>query len=175
MSTDFPSPTEAPDQAPPNLGIVSEEVPNPWFTGAEPPPETPQDEQKRRPRLGENRASRGGPRQLTKKDLNDLLGLYMGVGATVRIFKPKAGEVIATQAESCVEAWEALAKQNDSVRRALLALLEGGAWSLVISAHLPIILSMVPERVMESMPLLFGEPEQTDEEDYPYGRAGATE
>jgi hypothetical protein len=37
-----------------------------------------------------------------------------------------------------------LSKENDGVRRALLFLIEGGAWGAVIVAHAPIALAMLP-------------------------------
>jgi hypothetical protein len=46
-------------------------------------------------------------------------------------------------------AWFDLAENNDSVRRWVLAFIEGGAWGKVIGAHTPIFMAVIPESVLE--------------------------
>lgn len=168
MSTDFPDVSPAPP-------IHTPQQPNEWFTepssGADVPNHhasaeapavdtAPPDEGFK---LGENR-KRGGPRQLTKKDLDQLRELYGGISIGLMPFNEEAAVQCADKADKCVDAWEALAKQNDNVRRALLAILEGGAWGVVISAHMPIMMAFVPRHVKERMPMLFGITPDDDED-----------
>lgn len=138
---------------------ASDEVPN-HQAGWEGPPESEllTDRQKTEPtvRLGENRKRGSGVRQLTKADLKQLRSYYDSMAMMAMMVRPKAAEAISECADDCVERWEELAKQNDKVRKTILATLEGGAWSAVITAHLPIILACVPEKAFDRLPGLFG-------------------
>lgn len=107
-------------------------------------------------KLGENRKRGSGVRQLTKADLKQLRSYYDSMAMMAMMVRPKAAQAISECADDCVERWEELAKQNDKMRKTILATLEGGAWSAVITAHLPIILACVPEKAYERLPGLFG-------------------
>lgn len=99
-------------------------------------------------KLGQNRASRSAVRALTNSDRDALIQFYVGVGMTAKMFNSRAADAIVEQAESCANAWMELAKKNDAVRKALLAMMEGGAWGGVIFAHLPIVMAFLPEGAM---------------------------
>ena len=142
---------------------VTEPVPDFMATAGEP---TPEDKPKKtaRPRLGEGRQRGSGVRQLNKADLEQLRAMYATAGIAVMPFNAGAAIALTSGADECVDAWEELAKQNDSVRRALLAMLEGGAWSRVFMAHVPILLSFLPGHVRNMLPLDQPEEQTTDEQ-----------
>lgn len=146
--------TPVPDSEVP--GYNPGDIPNHQATAPPPADMEPEPEAPKRVKLGTNTKGRGGPRQLTKKDIEALHGLYGSLALTMSLVHKDGAQQIAESSESCVEAWVELAKQNDSVRRAILAAIEGSAWSAVISAHLPIMLAFVPKNTLERMPLLFG-------------------
>lgn len=114
--------------------------------------------------LGTNRKRASGVRQLTKKDLDQLRGYYAAAGVLAMPFNQRAAEALTESADRCVDAWDELAKQNDRVRKALLAILEGGAWGLVLSAHVPIIWAFIPDKALERLPLMFGKNGETEDE-----------
>jgi hypothetical protein len=95
--------------------------------------------------LGTNKRRGSGVRALTAKDRDKIVGLYVTVGFGVMMFRPPTAQVIATQAEPCADAWMELARENDGVRRALLFMIEGGAWGAVVVAHMPIVFAVLPE------------------------------
>lgn len=120
---------------------------------AVPPDDKPPSEGKKKAQefigtLGKNKKARGGPRRLTVKDRDKIVSLYASIAMPVMMFKPATGQAIAENTESCADAWMQLAEENDSVRRTLLMLIEGGAWGAVIAAHLPILLTLAPENFM---------------------------
>lgn len=144
---------------------VAEAVPDFMATAGE---ETPEDKDKPRKaagraKLGQGRQRGSGVRQLNKADLDQLRAMYATAGIALMPFNAGAAISLTENADECVDAWDELAKQNDSVRRALLAMIEGGAWSRVFMAHVPIILSFIPGHIRNMLPL--EEPqEQTTEE-----------
>ena len=60
-----------------------------------------------------------------------------------QIARTPCGEVVATQAHQCAEAWDELAQRNPAVRRMLRQLLTTSAASAVVYAHLPIFLTVM--------------------------------
>lgn len=77
-------------------------------------------------------------------------GLYRKVGRFVRVMDPDVGNAIiqATKAydEDDVtvgQAWEEIARTNPRIRRFLMKLAEGGAWSQLFWAHAPIFLAVL--------------------------------
>ena len=98
-------------------------------------------------KLGANRKRGSGVRALVTADRDKIVGLYVTCGFAVMMVKPEAAKAIAESAERCADAWVELAKENDAVRRAVLFIIEGGAWGAVIVAHMPIALALVPENV----------------------------
>lgn len=110
---------------------------------------TPPEEPKRRKGLGlgANRKRASGVRQLTKSDHEKIEGLYITLGFAVMLVNQPAAQTIAEQATPCADAWTNLARENDGVRRALLFVIEGGAWGAVLVAHMPIVFALLPEEI----------------------------
>lgn len=161
---EFPAPEPAPDLPQMHSTVATDEVPN-YQAGDDfrPFEEQPPAEPKRTVRLGENRKRASGVRQLTQADLKQLRAYYDSMAMMTMMVRPAAAKAISECADECVQRWEDLAKQNDKVRKTILATLEGGAWSAVFAAHLPIILACVPEKAYERLPGLFGMNPQDDE------------
>lgn len=82
-----------------------------------------------------------------------LTDLYVTVGLTLAPFDPVCSTAVLTNAEECARRLEALARENESVRRIILAMVQTSAWGGVIAAHLPIIAMVMthhgPEAVRE--------------------------
>lgn len=102
--------------------------------------------------LGANKKTRSGVRALVEKDKDKIVTLYVTVGMALMPFKPKTAQAFAQVADEAADAWYNLARENDSVRRTILMLIEGGAWGALFAAHIPIILTMLPENAMASLP-----------------------
>lgn len=68
----------------------------------------------------------------------ELSALYTMIGTGIFPLDQQVGGIIIQQSESCASALSDLAAQNPRVRRALENLLTAGAYTAVISAHLPI-------------------------------------
>lgn len=145
-------------EAPPDYG--------PDFTktdksAAAEPKLAPKQNQKNPPKpafkLGQNKKMRSPVRKLTreapsKEELSDLEKLtirYERLGKMAFPFHPKFGMAVQAQAQDCALSWFELAENNDSVRRWVLAALEGGAWGGVIAAHTPLFLAVLPEKTLE--------------------------
>lgn len=116
-------------------------------------------------KLGTNKKPRGGPRQLTGDDINRIEEYYDGIAWAMMMYKPAVAEAIRdevrigseedgqqiTRARYCAEAWGDLAKENDSVRRAILMLVETGVWSKVFMANLPILVAALPDDALSRL------------------------
>lgn len=108
-------------------------------------------------KLGQNQKLRSPVRKLSRvpakdgelSDLERLEGWYVALGSAAQMFHPKLSDALKMQAEEAALAWFALAEKNDTVRRYILAMIEGGAWGKVIAAHSPIFLAVLPEKVLE--------------------------
>lgn len=117
--------------------------------------------QKAMGKLGNNKKARGGPRALKEDDIQKIEDYYYLLGVTMMPFKPAVTNAInepvgdtsesgdssvgSNRAHMCALAWYELANQNDSVRRVLLMFIEGGAWSAVFMANLPILMAALPD------------------------------
>lgn len=164
MSDVFPTPEPATGALLTEPTPPWEDVPQPDLAADEPTEAAEPRKPTVAEKLGTNTRRASGIRQLNKKDLDQLRSLYGVMAVGLMPIRPTTATAIAENTDSCVEAWEDLAKQNDSVRRALLALLEGGAWGVLLGAHLPIMWTLIPERALERLPLMFGkQPEETSE------------
>jgi hypothetical protein len=95
--------------------------------------------------LGQNKTRASGVRQLTKDDRDKIEELYIMGAAGLMPFRMKTAQAVASQADSCADAWFELSKKNDSVRRAVLWFVETGVWGGLLAAHAPIAMSLVPE------------------------------
>lgn len=165
----FPTP-EPVAEMPPPAAPVSEtpQVPVPDHTVAQ-GDSKPRRERVRIP-LGENKKpkrSRGRPRDLTEDDLAKLRGYYEMAGIATMPFNAAAATSLIDYSETCVESWKSLAEENDNVRRAILGVLEGGAWGAVFAAHVPIMLSFMPGHVRSMLPGLMPQPQSESSEDDP--------
>jgi hypothetical protein len=113
------------------------------------PPEQPKSRATRRggskPKAAEDAPPfRAGP---IAKGMNKL---YAKTGKIVRVFDAEIGQAFidATRKESdddvtVGEAWEELARVNPRVRKFLMKLISGGAWSQLVMAHMPILLAVI--------------------------------
>jgi hypothetical protein len=159
----------APEPAVPSLGDITESTQDfmgpdhtqepgslPPLNGVKPP----QSAQKNPPRaagkadktlrdtlknLGQNKTRASGVRQLTKDDRDKIEELYIMGAAGLMPFRMKTAQAVASQAESCADAWFELSKKNDGVRRAVLWFVETGVWGGLMAAHAPIAMSLMPE------------------------------
>lgn len=153
-------PIAAPVAAPP--AMPAEQVPDFLASVGEEAPRT--SEARKPPRgLGTNKKRASGVRQLNKQDLDQLQSYYTAIGIMLMPINAGAATAVVQNSDECVAAWEDLAKQNDNVRRALLGIIEGGAWSKVIMAHMPIALAFVPGHVRNMIPFFDQEPQDTTE------------
>lgn len=98
-------------------------------------------------KLGQNRQARSGVRPLLKADREAIEQLYIYSAMAVMQFRPLTAQAMAENSGRCADAWVELASKNDNVRRAILALIEGGAWSGIFLAHTPILLTMIPDNI----------------------------
>lgn len=88
--------------------------------------------------------------------------LYLRAGKLVRAMDYDIGTAIiaSTKAETeddvtVGEAWEEVAKNNPRIRRVLLKLISGGAWSQLVMAHAPILLAvLLKERIAKRLPMM---------------------
>lgn len=128
-------------------------------------------------KLGTNKKVRSPVRKLTRdrpkenelSDLERLENWYLRIGRAARPFHPKFATAMEEQANDCANCWFDLAENNDNVRRWILAMIEGGDWGKVLSAHTPILLAVLPERTLNRLLLkgagLFFRAGQEDEEE----------
>jgi hypothetical protein len=122
--------------------------------GNVPPPVTPSPAKKATPpRLGNNRPS-ARARKLTDEDRDKIAMYYQHLAIPLSLFAPDVGKVLSRGADDCADAWMKLAEENDSVRRAILALMEGSAWAGILTAHLPIVVAALPQRIVDNNPIL---------------------
>jgi hypothetical protein len=88
-------------------------------------------------------------------------GLYRRAGRLIRIWDMEIGSAViaCTRAEdeddtTVGEAWENLAKTNPRIRAFLMRLMQGGAWTGVFMAHLPIFMAIaMKDGIRERLPL----------------------
>jgi hypothetical protein len=102
-------------------------------------------------KLGTNKKARSPVRKLSASDREKIVSLYTFGAMGLMTVRPKAATAMANSAENCADAWVELADQNDNVRRALLAIIEGGVWGKIFAAHMPILLALLPENSLPPM------------------------
>jgi len=76
-----------------------------------------------------------------------LTQMYGGLGLAIMPFDPVCANSIMVSAPKCAESLDALAQQNDAVRRTLFALTRTTAIGMVFVAHMPILLAVVIHHV----------------------------
>lgn len=101
--------------------------------------------------LGQNKKARSGVRKLDEKDREKIASLYVFAAMPLQAFKPKVAAAMAQSADKCADAWMELAQENDTVRRTILMLIEGGVWGKVFIAHTPILIAALPDNIMPPM------------------------
>lgn len=72
-----------------------------------------------------------------------LTGLYEMVGGFIILADPDCGTAVINSAEDCAKSLDDLAKTNPKVRKVLMRMVESGAVTKVIIAHLPILLAVM--------------------------------
>jgi hypothetical protein len=81
--------------------------------------------------------------------------LYRRAGKIIREIDRDIGIAVMECAEDCGEAWDELARTNPRVRKFLLKLITGGAWSAVFMAHAPILLAIImKEGIRKRIPFM---------------------
>lgn len=137
----------------PEPSILNDFGPDPSQVNSEPESPLKRKPEPRKPpfNLGANKKPRSGVRALTEKDKEKIAGLYVAAAMGTMPFKPEVAQALATAADDCADAWYDLAKENDSVRRILLLIIEGGAWGKVFAAHVPILLALLPKDAFQGL------------------------
>jgi hypothetical protein len=113
-------------------------------------------------KLGQNRKRNSGVRQLAEGDRDKIADYYTMAGMAAMMFRPRTANALLENAESCADSLMKLAKENDRVRRILVAAVEGGAWGAVAAAHGPILLSLMPEDMPERIHEMFARRQKVD-------------
>jgi hypothetical protein len=72
-----------------------------------------------------------------------LTELYTSVGLMLAPIDPVCSVAFIENAESCAKALETLARENETVRRVILAMTQTSAWGGVLIAHLPLLLMVM--------------------------------
>lgn len=138
---------------PPDLHVRTEKTdfgPDPSLTNELPKAEKPAG----KPALGNlglNAKPRSGIRKLTADDCDYIANAYVMLANMARTFHPRFAEALEEQSGFCANAWMELAEKNDTVRRNILAFIEGGGWGKVFIAHTPILMAVLPEKTLERM------------------------
>jgi hypothetical protein len=65
--------------------------------------------------------------------------MYEALSMAVTPFDVELGETLLSVKDEAAQAWDELARQNHTVRRLLVALMETTAWGQVIAAHSPLV------------------------------------
>lgn len=76
-----------------------------------------------------------------------LTQMYMTMGLMLMPIDKPVAEAVIQQAEACAKSLDELAKQNESVRKALITLTTTGAWGAVMVAHAPILIAVMVNHV----------------------------
>lgn len=146
----------------------------PDFNATKDDPQPPKINQRNPPKpsplsnLGQNKKLRSPIRKLSEEDEQTLANWYRRIGKVAKVIKPQLGIAVIEQADDCAHSWCELAANNDKVRRGILAIVEGGDWTKLIAAHVPILIAVVPEATVERIMLrgmgLFSAFVQSDDE-----------
>lgn len=72
-----------------------------------------------------------------------LTDMYTSVGLMLAPFDQACSVAFIDNAENCARSMEKLARENESVRRVINAMMSTSAWGGVIAAHLPILLMVM--------------------------------
>ncbi len=72
-----------------------------------------------------------------------LTQMYTSIGTVLIPFDSACGAAVISNAEDMAKSLDALARENDAVRRALMAMTQTSAWGGVLIAHLPLLLAIM--------------------------------
>ena len=138
MSTDFNDlkTFDAPDDEIPDFKATPSDKPNPRN------PFKPKTRSK-----PETKKPTPAPRYSKGMFVEPLTQLYGMVGMAVMTVDPPVGKSIMMQATACAESLDELAKSNVQVRKVLVSITQGSAWSGVAVAHMPILLALLVNHV----------------------------
>lgn len=112
------------------------------------------------PRASRKERKEAPPKPREGSLVKPLTDLYTTVGMMLAPFDPACSVAFIDNAHSCAVAMEKLARENESIRRVILALTQTSAWGGALIAHMPIILVIMmhhgPPQVAERVaPLAF--------------------
>lgn len=83
------------------------------------------------------------PREPAKGSLERRLkDMFRDMGAGLMFVDPICGRVVTQQAGDLAEAFERLARENSRIKRWIESMLVGGAWTGVLQASFPIVLTV---------------------------------
>lgn len=85
----------------------------------------------------------------------DIERLYVAIGLGIMPFDVELASKVTEIAHPAAEAWDELARKNEVVRRALVAILETGAWGKVLAAHAPLVSLAFARATGESVRVTF--------------------
>jgi hypothetical protein len=109
----------------------------------------------RTPRAAREKARASIPKPRSGSLVKPLTDLYTSIGVMLAPFDPACSVSVIENAESCAIALENLARENEAVRRAILALTQTSAWGGVLIAHMPILLMVIthhgPKQVADAV------------------------
>jgi hypothetical protein len=114
--------------------------------------------------MGLNKQPSSGIRKLNKTDGEKIASMYTYVGMGVSAVNMRLAKAIATNADTCGEAWVEWGNENDKLRRRILAFLEGGAATKVFMAHAPILAAAVPPDFIAKTLARFGMTAESEED-----------
>lgn len=107
------------------------------------------------PRAARADARASAPKPRPGSLVRPLTELYTSIGVMLAPFDPVCSVSIIENAEPCAKALENLARENEAVRRAILALTQTSAWGGVLIAHMPLLLMVIthhgPKQVADAV------------------------
>lgn len=87
------------------------------------------------------------PKQSSKRDtefiVKGLEQFYHNGGMFLSLVSPADGVTVASNAHELAESWRDVLNQNVDLRKRMLQMLESGAWSSVIVAHLMVAIAIM--------------------------------
>lgn len=98
-------------------------------------------------KLGKGAKARPGLRRLNADDKEKLAAYQIYAGMAIYPFREETGRALGETAEQCADAWFEMAEKNDSVRRAILAVVEGGAAGKLFMAYTPVLATLLPKKI----------------------------
>lgn len=120
----------AEEEPPDHRANTSSDRPGPFFNPSGSPTKPKERRTRRIPPM---------PKDGLVKPLTDL---YTVIGALVYGVDQECGSAILNSSEQCASALNELAKQNGTVRRVLIGLVQTNAWGAVVAAHAPIVMAV---------------------------------